>query len=390
MTTPLNSLLETKQTLIVVGPGGVGKTTTSAALALQGARLGMKVLVLTVDPAKRLATSMGLEALSHEPARVAPGLFAAAGVSLGSGALYAMMLDTKSTFDAVIERHAPDPAVRDRILTNRFYQQTSSALAGSQEYMAMEKLYEIREAGDYDLVVLDTPPTTNALDFFTAPDRLEGFLDSSSLRVLLASMRTASRFSLGFLRFNSLLLRVMNRFIGTDVFLNLLEFVESFHEMFEGFKDRARRVRAILRSDDVAFAVVTSTDRIALDEGRYLYELLAQGSMPFGAFLVNRVRPSFIPADDRAGLEARLREAARGIGALSLADRQHVDRLCETTARACEHYAVLADVDLERVAALRADLGADAERVHAVPLFEQDIHDLRGLAAFADVVCAET
>ena len=384
MSSALSQLLDTKHTIVVVGPGGVGKTTTSAALAMQGARQGKKVLVLTVDPARRLATSMGVDEIGHEEVRVSPARFAEAGVDLGSGALYAMMLDTKRTFDALVERQAPTPEARDRILNNRFYQTTSSALAGSQEYMAMEKLYEVREERDYDLIVLDTPPSANAADFFSAPQRLGRFLDSGSLKILLAGARRAGRF--GSWAFNGLLVRVMNRFIGADTFLALLDFIEAFSALYDGFTQRADRVSELLRSDELGFAIVSSTDHSSIDECTSLYDTLAAKEMPFGALLVNRVREPYLPGGVPAGAaSAHLQTAAAGLLDEG-ADAEAVASLIARVAGACDDYALLADADAARVSALRARLGDDGDRVWTVPLFDRDIHDLAGLAAFANHV----
>ena len=383
----LTELLARKSTIVVVGPGGVGKTTAAAAIAVRATQMGQKVLVLTVDPARRLANALGLAELAGEEVRIPPRLFARAGVRLGSGALHAMMLDTKRTFDQIVERHASSPAVRDRILSNPFYEQASTALAGSQEYMAMEKLYEIRERDDYDLLVLDTPPTRHALDFLEAPRRVEEFLDSGSLRVLLAGARSAGRLGLGLLRFNGVILRGLHRFVGAETLLSLLEFIDSFHEMYDGFQVRARRVKEILRSEDTTFAVVTSTDQAAIDEAVWLYRELVAQEMPVAAMLVNRVRRPFLEPPAVAGLERRLAEAAvRAAPALAFIDAETVERLARETARACRDYAVLAQMDQARVAALRDRLDPAGDRVWAIPLFDRDIHDLGGLAAFAAAV----
>ncbi|MDP6943966.1 MAG: ArsA-related P-loop ATPase [Myxococcota bacterium] len=384
--TDLARLIESRDTIIVVGPGGVGKTTTSAALAVHAARMGQKVLVLTVDPARRLATALGLGELGHDECRVAPAHFAEAGVSLGSGALYAMMLDTKTTFDALVVRHAPTPEARDKILSNRYYQQASTALAGSQEYMAMEKLYELRAERDYDLVVLDTPPAVNAADFFSAPERLIGFLDSGSLRFLMAGARRASK--LGFGLFNPLIERVMNRFIGAQTFVDLLGFIESFGSMFGGFSDRARSVATLLHAPSTAFVVVTSTDVSALDEAISLRDQFARERMPFEALVVNRMRAPYLDADALEGLSDRLLASTSGVAALRLYEERQLTRACRRVERACRDYAVLARVDAERVRDLADRLGGDGDQIWTVPLFDRDVHDIESLAAFADHVFA--
>jgi len=384
----LSELLTKKKTLIVVGPGGVGKTTTAASFAVHAARSGLKTLVLTVDPARRLANSLSLEELGNQEVRIDPEQFAEAGVDLGDGELWGMMLDTKSTFDAVIERYAPTREIRDKIFSNAFYKQASTALAGSQEYMAMEKLYEIREQRSYDLIVLDTPPTANALDFLSAPERLEDFLGSGSTGMLMRSMKAAGRVGLGLLKVNAFVLRGLNRFVGADTFVDLLDFISSFDQMYGGFKARARRVREILRSPDVAFVIVTSTAEAAIDEGGFFYDQLVRGRMPFGAVVVNRVREPFMEDGDLDGLADHLIHAARAADEMKGFDGYHVSRFLERAAHACVDYETLARVDADRVAAVRERFERDRDKVYPVPLFERDIHDIGSLARFADHVAA--
>ncbi|PIE19151.1 MAG: hypothetical protein CSA66_02965 [Proteobacteria bacterium] len=385
----LAQLLRDKRTLIVVGSGGVGKTTTSAAFAVQAARIGLKTLVLTVDPARRLANSLGLEELGNQEVQIDPALFAAAGVDLAGGELHGMMLDTKSTFDALIEEYAPNDQTKERIFANPFYEQASTALAGSQEYMAMEKLYEIRDKRDYDLIVLDTPPTPNALDFLTAPNRLEDFLSSTTTKALVKGMKTAGKMGLGILKINAFVMRGLNRFIGADTFLGLLDFIQSFQEMYGGFKARAARVREILRSDDVAFVIVSTTSRAAIDEATFFYEQLTLNEMPFGAVVVNRVRQSQLCPDQLDDLDRHLIEAARGCPPMRLYDGYQVSRILERAAAACRDYETLAQVDIDRLATVRERFSKDAGRVYPVPLFEKDIHDIASLARFGDHVFAE-
>lgn len=382
----LTELLDTKKTLIVVGPGGVGKTTTSAAFAVHAARQGKKVLVLTVDPARRLANSLGLKELGNTEVRIDDRLFEEAGVPLQAGpngekgALFGMMLDVKSTFDALIERYAPNAEVRQRIMNNPFYQQASTALAGSQEYMAMEKLYEIREQRTYDLIVLDTPPTSNALDFLTAPERLEDFFGSQTAKWMVQGAKAAGRFGLGLLKLNTFVMRGLNRFVGADMLLNLLEFIQSFHEMYAGFKARAARVREILRSPDVAFVIVTSTDRASIDEATFFHDQLLRGQMPFGGILVNRVRQPYLEPEEAVDLGAEILAKAPPVG-----DRAVLTRVAKTIEEAVHDWEILAYSDQRAVADLRHTLGA-ASPVAAVPLFERDVHDIETLARYAEHV----
>lgn len=379
----LSRLLMSRRTLIVVGPGGVGKTTAAAALGLQAACMGRKVLVLTVDPARRLATSMGLETIGGEPTRIPPARFAQAGIGLGAGALYAMVLDVQATFDGLIRQHAPSDGVAKRIMENPFYARAVHAMAGSHEYMAMEKLHAISEEDDFDLVVLDTPPTTNAIDFLTAPDRLGDFFDAGSNRVLMASWRAAGRLGVGLIRFNRLLLKVMNRFIGAETFLNLMEFLHAFHEMYDGFHDRAKQVKAMLRSPDVAFAIVSTTESLALDEGVFLHEQLQEEGLPFGAFVVNRVRMEKAEVVEPSLLADRL--VASGD-----LPRESAEELARAAGDAARHDRVVSAVDKRRLETLGKRLGTRADQVVTVPLFTEDIHDLGALKRFADVVVPRT
>ena len=386
----MSSILEDKKTLIVVGPGGVGKTTTAAAIAVHAARQGKKVLVLTVDPARRLANSLGLKELGNQEVEIDPRLFEEAGVPLAPnevtglrGRLFGMMLDVKSTFDALIHRYAPNEEIRRKILTNPFYEQGSSALAGSQEYMAMEKLYEIRETRDYDLIVLDTPPTSNALDFLQAADRLEDFLGSQTAKFLVQGAKAAGRFGLGFLKVNAFIMRGLNKFVGAEMFLNLLEFIQSFHEMYAGFKARAQRVKEILRSPDVAFLIVTSTDSAAIDEAFFFHDQLKRAGMPFGAALVNRVRDLHLSEADIEGLGDHLLAVAPQVG-----DHLALEHVAKVAEQAVRDWHVLSRVDALRVAEVRQRFGerGDGDRVVVVRLFDRDIHDIASLARYGVIV----
>ncbi|MEJ7875151.1 MAG: ArsA-related P-loop ATPase, partial [Solirubrobacterales bacterium] len=229
--TSVGSLVEGKRVLICAGSGGVGKTTTSAAIAAGMAARGLKVCVLTIDPAKRLADSLGLAELGNVERKVDAELFAEAGIELGDGELWAMMLDSKATFDDVVAKHAPDEETRDAVLSNRIYKELSSALAGSQEYMAMEKLYELWSEDRFDLLVLDTPPSRNALDFLEAPNRLLQFIEGRSLQVFLAPTGFAAKVA-G--RSTSVMFSILKRVTGVDLLSDLAEFFGSFGGMVGG------------------------------------------------------------------------------------------------------------------------------------------------------------
>lgn len=249
----------------------------------------------------------------------------------------------------------------------------------------MEKLYEIRETRDYDLVVLDTPPTSNALDFLRAADRLEDFLGSQTAKVLVEGAKAAGRFGLGFLKVNTFIMRGLNKFVGAEMFLNTLEFVQSFHEMYAGFKQRAGRVKEILRSKDVSFLIVTSTDSAAIDEASYFHEQLKRGGMPFGALLVNRVRTEHLAEGDIDGLAEHILAVSPPIG-----DRAALERVAHVAEVAARDWHVLARVDKARVAELEARMASrgDAGSVIPIPLFQRDIHDIGALARYAEIVVA--
>lgn len=361
----LRDALATRRVLVVCGSGGVGKTTTAAALGLHAARLGRRVLVCTVDPSRRLATSLGLRQLSERP-RLLP--LERLGIA-SSGRLWAMTLDTKRTFDALVERYAPDDAARQRILGNRFYQQVSAALAGSHEYMAMEKLLDLSADERYDLVVLDTPPTRHALDFLEAPERLVGFLDTSVLRFFLKPYFAAGRLTLEVAtRTGAAALQLADRVLGLQFLQDLSEFFLAFEALYDGFKERATRVRALLRERSSGFVLVGSPAPAALDEALYFHARLMAREMPFVSFLVNRVH-----TDPSAGMPA-----PRGRAAASLAPE-----LRDVLLRLHAEQRHLARRDQRQLAALAKQTRAS---VVPIPAFEGDIHDLRGLCAVADAI----
>jgi len=253
--------------VICAGPGGVGKTTVSAAIALEGALRGRETVVVTIDPAKRLADALGLEELSNEPRRVPEARFREAG--LPPAPLDAMMLDTKTTFDDLVHRYAKTGERAELILGNRFYQAISGALSGTHEYMAMEKLYELHASGRYDLIVIDTPPTRNALDFIEAPKRMTSFLEGRLLKWFLLPAIGGGR---GVFRAMNLaavtFLRVVQKVIGADALKDTADFFANFEGMYEGFKERAQEVYELLRRNVTRFVVVVSPTDHAVEAGR--------------------------------------------------------------------------------------------------------------------------
>jgi anion-transporting ArsA/GET3 family ATPase len=349
-------LLEGKRIVVCAGPGGVGKTTTSAAIALGMAEQGLKVAVLTIDPARRLANSLGLAELGNEETRV-PIEFD------GDGELWALMLDAKRTWDEVIERHASDEQTRDAVLSNRIYQELSNAVAGSTEYMAMEKLYELYQEDRYDLLVLDTPPTRNALDFLDAPQRLSRFIDSRSLSFFLKP----GKFGLKVLgRGGGVLFGVLKRVTGVDLLRDLSEFFNSFGDMATGIRERAERVAELLGDKQTTFLVVTSPQRDSIDEAVFFRRRLREGGMPFGGAIVNRVHDQELADDDPDDIEDDLTALLGG-------------KLAGKVLRNYEDYRELALRDRDQIERLERE--TRGEPVVLVPYLDDDVHDADGLHA---------
>jgi anion-transporting ArsA/GET3 family ATPase len=364
----LERALAARRIVVACGSGGVGKTTTAAALALRAARAGRRVLVCTIDPSRRLATSLGLNQLSGKPRPI--DLRRLSPPPERGGALWAMVLDVKSTFDALVTRYTKDAASRDRILGNRFYRQISAALAGSHEYMAMEKLLELSADERWDLVVLDTPPTRHALDFLEAPDRLLDVLDTGVLRFFLRPYFVAGQLTLKVAsRTGAAALRLADRFLGLQFLRDLSEFFLAFESMYDGFKERAAKVHALLRDSSSGFVLVAGPSSLALEEALYFHRRLEEKRMSFAGFVVNRVHVD--PAR-----EVRSRQRARAALAPELAAR-----LAETL----REQQVLARVERRALARLEVDT---RERPVLVPELDHDVHDLRGLAEFGDLVFA--
>jgi anion-transporting ArsA/GET3 family ATPase len=365
-TATLEKALAERRILVACGSGGVGKTTAAAALAVRAARSGRRVLVCTIDPSRRLATSLGLNQLSGRPRPIDFARFSPPAAR--GGALWAMVLDVKSTFDALVTRYTPDAAARGRILGNRFYRHISAALAGSHEYMAMEKLLELRADDRWDLVVLDTPPTRHALDFLEAPDRLVDFLDTRVLRWFLRPYFVAGRLTLKVAtRTGAVALRLADRFLGLQFLQDLSEFFLAFESMYDGFKERAAKVHALLRDPSSGFVMVAGPSPIALEEALYFHRRLTEKRMPFVAFVVNRVHTD--PAR-----EVRSRRGERAGVSPELAAR-----LAETL----REQQVLARVERRAMARLEVDT---RERPVLVPELDHDVHDLRGLAEFGELL----
>ena len=359
----VTDILEDHEICICAGSGGVGKTTAAAAIATGMAARGLKVCVLTIDPAKRLADSLGLEELGNEAKRVDPSLFEAQGIEM-EGELWAMMLDAKATFDELVRRHAPDEETRDRVLSNRIYEQISNALAGSQEYMAMEKLFELHSEGRFDLLVLDTPPSRDALDFLDAPRRLTQFIEGRSMRLFMKptgiGMRIAGRGA-------SVMFGVLKRLVGFDLLADLSEFFTAFSGMVEGFQERAKRVNELLADPATSFLVVCGPQGEPISEAVYFHRKLVEAKLPFGGVIVNKVHSSNNP------LRADGADMRRALAEL-LDDEDLADRVAANVG----DYQALAARDAANIDHLAAELRTQS--VIRVPYLDEDVHDLAGLA----------
>jgi anion-transporting ArsA/GET3 family ATPase len=372
----LEQLVMSRRVLVTVGAGGVGKTTTAAALSLAAAQRGRRVLCLTIDPAKRLAESLGLRTMSTEEQAVPPELFARAGLPI-RGALTAMMLDTKKTFDDLVTKHSPSPEQARRLLSNKLYQYVSTSLAGTQEYMAMEKLVAVQSDPRFDLVVLDTPPTANALDFLDAPERLAEAIDSATMRWFVQAFQSTGKLSLNVLaRSAAVVLRALGRITGGGFLESMAEFITELNALFGGFKQRAAMVERALRSPEVSFVLVTSPAPPSIQEVLFFHERLAESHMPRGAFVVNRFR---LPP---AGADAppAERDAAEAIAARGLALEE------DAPARVLRAYGdavLLAALDALHVGKLR-DAANGKVPVVRVPELATDVHDLGSLNEVAE------
>ncbi|MBX3186863.1 MAG: ArsA family ATPase [Labilithrix sp.] len=368
--------METRRVLVTVGAGGVGKTTTAAAIGVAAARRGKRVLCLTIDPAKRLAESLGIAEMRTEAATIDPARFAAAGVPL-SGSLTAMMLDTKRTFDELVVKYSSSQEKADRLLSNKLYQYVSTSLAGTQEYMAMEKLVAVKDDPRYDLIVLDTPPTANALDFLDAPERLKEALDSATMKWFVQAFQTSGKFSLNLIAKSAgTILRTIGRITGGGFLEAMAEFIAELNDLFGGFKERAVRVEAALRGPEIAFVLVTSASPPSIQEVLYFSERLTQASMPHGAFVVNRFH---LPPPHAEGVTAA--DAASAIAGRRLAVE---DDAPARFVRAHTDAVRLAALDAHHLRALQGAAG-DTPIVRVAEL-ESDVHDLALLAELGEVL----
>ncbi|MER7829619.1 ArsA family ATPase [Streptomyces sp. NPDC095602] len=401
----VDPLLDDPGTRIVVccGSGGVGKTTTAAALGLRAAERGRKVVVLTIDPARRLAQSMGIEELDNTPRRV-PGIDASAG-----GELHAMMLDMKRTFDEIVEAHA-DPERARAILANPFYQSLSAGFAGTQEYMAMEKLGQLRARDEWDLIVVDTPPSRSALDFLDAPKRLGSFLDGRLIRALMAPAKVGGRAGMRFLNAGmSMMTGTLGKLLGGQLLRDVQTFVAAMDTMFGGFRTRADATYRLLQAPGTAFLVVAAPERDALREAAYFVERLAADDMPLQGLVLNRVHGSgagelsaeraLAAAENLDGSGMADRAAGQtGVGgpAATSPEAPAPDSTTEVPPAVAALTAGLLRLHAERMQVLDrerrtrdrfSELHPDVP-VTEVPALAEDVHDLKALRAIGTHLAA--
>jgi anion-transporting ArsA/GET3 family ATPase len=357
----LNRVLDGRQVVVCAGAGGVGKTTVAAALGSELAARGGRVLVLTIDPARRLAGALGLPEHGDDAHEVD---LRGNGVEI-EGSLHAAMLDAQLTFDRLVREEAPSERGAERIIENPIYRQVSSAVAGAHEYMAMERLYELYAGGRYDVIVLDTPPSRNALDFLEAPGRLTRFVEGRALRYLLKPGMRAGR--LGF--------SMVERIAGVTFLRDLSELAAGFEGMYDGFARRAADVSALLASERTTFLLVTVPQTEPLAEADFFWRALRERELPFGGMIVNKVHPTYVggaPAA-RTRLRAKAKRALRDAGV--------PDPAAGRAAQNLVHYQALADRDRENIEALERRIGTGP--IVEVPLLDHDVHDLEGVTAVA-------
>ncbi|HEV3264983.1 MAG TPA: ArsA-related P-loop ATPase [Acidimicrobiales bacterium] len=383
----LDGLLAAKEIVIACGPGGVGKTTTAAAAGVMATlRHGGKVLVLTVDPAKRLANALGLEGIGNAETRVPDEAFRSAGLK-PRGELWAAMLDTKESWDSLIRMHAPDPQTRDEILANPLYKNISGRFVQSHDYIAMERLYEIHSEGEYDLIVVDTPPTRNALDFLDAPQRLADFFSSRLLRWLIVPYRS---------RLVNVATKpfyqIADRILGTQFLADISEFFILFQSMYDGFVERAGAVQRLLSDRRTTFMVVSTLEGVPLREAEFFAQELTARHLNLGAIVLNKVLPAYLQGADAAQVAETMKERAGELAtalapALAsvdapLGEEDQIRRVLGEVADSFMNFRVVAMREAEE----KSELGNVPEVLATVPFFDTDIYDLAGLVRLGEQI----
>ena len=387
----LDQLLASKEIAVACGPGGVGKTTVAAALgAMAACHHGGRVLVLTVDPARRLADAMGLKGLGNTEHKIPAEAFKEAGVT-PRGELWAAMLDTKESWDQLVRRHTPDPATRDHILANPLYRNISGRFVQSHDYIAMERLYELHSEGRYDLIVVDTPPSRNALDFLDAPQRLADFFSSRLLRWLIAPYRSrlVNMASKPFYQ-------VADRILGTQFLADIAEFFILFQSMYDGFVERAGAVARLLSDRRTTFLVVSTLEAAPMREAEFFARELVARDLHLGAVILNKVLPAYFRDPEAARVAQVLHDGAADIAGSGPnappgapgdpaapvelpGDPAQTARVLREVADSFLNFSVVARREEEQ----RVEMSAHPEVTAAVPFFDEDIFDMAGLLRLA-------
>jgi anion-transporting ArsA/GET3 family ATPase len=362
----LEDVIKEKEIIVCVGPGGVGKTTISATLALEGAFAGKKTLALTVDPALRLATSLGISGGKGRNIQIRKDRFKRAGF-IPKGALHVMMLDVKSTFDELIERVAPSESQRDKILTNKYYRSIADSLAGSQEYMAMEALLSAYEEGDYDLIVVDTPPSRHVLNFLSAPRTLLNNLDNTASKLILKSYSLMNRWSFGFTKvWTSVALKALEKVVGVDVLHDVWEFFMNFESVSEPITERAEKAFRLLRSSESMFLIVSGPRKSTLTDSLKLYSSLINEGFEVGGVIANRVHST----NGLPNLENETK---------ALLDEDSA--LAKKLVRNYENYKNIANSEKKNLEEFERSLRGEIPVV-CVPYFDVEVYDLEKLIEF--------
>ncbi len=362
----MEALVRERRIIVCCGAGGVGKTTSAAALGVLAARAGRRAVVMTIDPARRLAQAMGLDSLDNEPRPV---------TLQASGSLAAMMLDSKRTFDRMVETYAPDAGVRDTIFANSYYQQLSTTLGGSRELIAMERVLEIADGGDYDLLIVDTPPAQHALDFLDAPARLIDLLDGTFTQMLLAPYGVAARAQFNFFRQSSALtLKFLERLTGLEMLADLSNFLLAFSSMFDGLKARSERVLSLMKQPETRFLLVCAPEPVSLGQAERFAARLETDRIGVSGVLVNRAhgapRAVELSTSQRSLLDGLGDPGADSLTERLLGTHREAVALAAADARALT---MIDHLDLER---------------RLVPHFNRDLHSMADLEAFADVLAS--
>ncbi len=364
-------LLEKKRLIICCGSGGVGKTTTAAALALKASLMGKNVAVLTIDPARRLANSLGLKSLGNEEKEIPSAEFEKAQLK-PKGKMFALMLDTKRTFDKIIEKYAPSEESKQSIFNNSLYQHLSGMIAGSQEYMAMEKVYELYQKEKFDLLILDTPPTQHALDFLDAPQKMTQAVSDSILKWFLKPSLFLGRTSLKFIeKTTRTIFKTFDHVMGFEFMQDLSAMLISTAGLLEGFKERAQEVNELLHHPKTAFLLVTAPQGMVVPEALFFHQKIKEYKLPFSGFIVNRVYPE-------TKLKSNSEEIRKKLSKADL-NNQQIDLLVNML----DKYECLVDQDQSHLELLEARL-KKKESITLIPYLDSDVHDLAGLAKIGE------